>query len=481
VLYKQLTRWQWLLAITIAVIITLFYLFFNFNYLSNWVDEKGDVNTYDYYVRLGIPSYLFNPHHIAFDWLGQQFYLLCQKAGYTGSVMHILQLRNLVISSLGLGILFICFYRMSKKPILSILMVSMIAFSGAYWMYSQINDTPIIHSIMICLLFCAALYFPQAKHKKLYAVFLGLFHSITIFFHQSDVLFAVVITFIILLGPWLVQHFNQVYERTPVGFLTGNSLQTQFHNPLVNKTHWKELLIYGSVMIATVILTYYYVGIVLLGLTFDPEKATTFNEHFEGASYFFNWLVLYSKIDYWGKGYEDAGLLAKVINGVSTYFYQPVTLDGSPVTLDIQAPFSAHSILPSLALVFVLGVIAATILLFIPLFKHYHFIFGATLLFAIVYISFACWWEPDYREFWVAPMFSIWMLAFFLFDFLLDKLRGIRPLPGLLLYGWLGLFALLLFFFNFTGFIYPHAGVTFKQFDIVQNRIENIRENPRSQ
>ncbi|MBR6061221.1 MAG: hypothetical protein IKP67_04030, partial [Spirochaetales bacterium] len=61
-------------AIATAVLIFLFYLFFNFNYLSKWIDEKGDCNTYDYYVRLGIPKYLFNPHHIAFDWLGERMY-----------------------------------------------------------------------------------------------------------------------------------------------------------------------------------------------------------------------------------------------------------------------------------------------------------------------------------------------------------------------------------------------------------------------
>ena len=115
--------------------------------------------------------------------------------------MTILQLRNLIISSMGLALLFFFLYKFSKKYLLSLIIVALIAFSCAYWIYSQINDTPIIHSIFIALLFFFVIYFPQAKNKYLYSIFLGAFHSITVFFHQTDILFFLVIAFVILLGP----------------------------------------------------------------------------------------------------------------------------------------------------------------------------------------------------------------------------------------------------------------------------------------
>ena len=197
-IYKNFNKFETTLAIITSIAIFLFYLFFNFNYLSNWIDEKGDAKTYDYYVRLGIPKYLFNPHHIAFDWLGQKIYKKLTNNGYTGSSMLILQLRNLLISSIGLGIFFFLFYKISRKYLLSLFFVFLIGFSCAYWIYSQINDTPIIHSTLLALLFFAAIYFPEAKKKYLYSFFLGMLHAVTILFHQTDLLFIFIVSFIIL-------------------------------------------------------------------------------------------------------------------------------------------------------------------------------------------------------------------------------------------------------------------------------------------
>ncbi|HOV13264.1 MAG TPA: hypothetical protein PK771_03180, partial [Spirochaetota bacterium] len=67
-IYKKFNNYELILALTTTLAIFLFYLFFNFNYLSLWIDEMGDCLTYDYYVRLGLPEFLFNPHHLGFDW-----------------------------------------------------------------------------------------------------------------------------------------------------------------------------------------------------------------------------------------------------------------------------------------------------------------------------------------------------------------------------------------------------------------------------
>ncbi len=108
-IYKKFNKVELTFALIASILIFLFYFFFNFNYISNWIDEKGDAKTYDYYVRLGIPQFLFNPHHIAFDWIGKEFYNVLKNNGYTGSVMTILQLRNLLISSIGLSLFFFLF------------------------------------------------------------------------------------------------------------------------------------------------------------------------------------------------------------------------------------------------------------------------------------------------------------------------------------------------------------------------------------
>ena len=39
---KTFTKNEYIAGIVTAVIIILFYFLFNLNYLSNWIDEKGD-------------------------------------------------------------------------------------------------------------------------------------------------------------------------------------------------------------------------------------------------------------------------------------------------------------------------------------------------------------------------------------------------------------------------------------------------------
>lgn len=485
-IYKKLNKPELTLIIIISIFIFLFYFFFNFNYLSNWIDEKGDVKTYDYYVRLGIPQYLFNPHHIAFDWLGKKLYNIFKNNGYTGPTMLILQIRNLIISSAGLSLFFFLFYKISKKLILSLLIVLLIAFSCAYWIYSQINDTPIIHSILLALLFFAVIYFPQSKNKLLFSIFLGLLHAVCIFFHQSNVLFIFVIIFVILFAEKLNlrSNNNEDYFSFQIQYEKKNNLNSQ-NLSFINSFNILYLLVYLSTFFIIVIITYYYVGIVLLGLSLNPNEVNSFNEIKE-SSYFFNWLILYAKIDYWGKGYESNTFI-NAVKGISTYFYQPQSFNNKELILDLKNFFAANSLLPNLLAFFVASIISTSLIFMVKMYKKYKYIFIANVIFLILYIIFACWWEPDYREFWVAPMFSFWFLAFFVLNLIIDSSKKINPLPKLFIYFYIFLIILLLFYFNFIGFLYPNASKNFKKFDIVKsihndanNLIIKPKQNPAS-
>ncbi len=474
-IYKKLNKLELIIVIIVSITIFIFYLFFNFNYLSNWIDEKGDARTYDYYVRLGIPQYLYNPHHIAFDWLGKKLYNILENNGYTGSTMTILQLRNLLISSIGLALFFFLFYKISKKFILSLLIVLLIAFSCAYWIYSQINDTPIIHSVLIAILFFASIYFPQAKNKLLYSIFLGTLHAICIFFHQSNMLFIFVVIFIILFSKKFNIKItnNEDLSYSQIKFAKKNNLNSNDQN-FFNTYNIKYFFIYLCTFFIIILAAYYYVGIVLIGLTFNPDEAMSFNK-FEKSTYFFNWLVLYTKIDYWGKGYETNTFL-NAINGISTYFYQPQSFGDQELAFNLKNFFSANSILPNLLVTFIIFIFSTALIFIINMYKKYKYAFIANVIFLTIYIIFACWWEPDYREFWVAPMFSFWFLAFFVLNLVIDALNRFTPIPKLILYLYISLITFLLFYFNFTGFLYPNASKKYQQFDIIKS--SNEYNNP---
>jgi hypothetical protein len=79
------------------------------------------------------------------------------------------------------------------------------------------------------------------------------------------------------------------------------------------------------------------------------------------------------------------------------------------------------------------------------------------------------WWEPDYREFWVAPMFSFWFLSFFVLNFFIDKAHtAFRPVMKLAVYTFLLTLGGLLFYFNWTGFVWPNATHTYSKFEIMR-------------
>ncbi len=467
-IYKKFNRFQRTLAIATAAAIFLFYLFFNFNYLSKWIDEKGDCMTYDYYVKLGIPQFLFNPHHIGFDWLGERMYKTLKENGYTGKSMVVLQLRNLLISSLSLAVIFVLIYKISLKYFLSLLLIMCIQFTAAFWMYSQINDTPIIHSCMLAMLFLFAIAFPQVRHKKLYAMFLGMFHAVLIFFHQSDLIFMTVIAFIIFFANFFLNRFtNELTDDEIFANLTiyqkKDNIKIQ-HYPEIRLDNLKYFIIYLVTFAVIVVIAYYYVGFLLIGLTPNKAEAKTFNRIKE-ATYFFNWLILYTKIDAWGKGFSDMSTLEKVLTGISTYFYQPQSFDKKPLHYDFANFIAPNAFLPNLIGVLFIVVFCSTLIFC----KKYNYIFIANLIFMVLYSVFTMWWEPDYREFWVAPMFSFWFLSFFVLNFFIDNVSQNFKLPlKTAIYLFMILLSLSLFYFNFTGFIYPNASHNFSKFEIMR-------------
>jgi hypothetical protein len=461
---KNFTGRQVVTGVVTALLITLFYLFFNLNYLSDWRDERGDTTTYDYYVKLGIPRFLFNPHHLFYEYTGLLMYEKAKEAGYTGSSMRIQQLRNLVISSVCLGIIFFLFYRVSGRFFLSLLIIGTMAFCCAVWIYAQINDTGLLHSILLFLLFFTACAFPFVKRKYLYACFLGIFHSIVIFFHQSDALFVVVVFFIIV----FTRNCYRPVSNIRTFPLYVNREQPTLQKPFIRFSlkNFRFFFVYLICLIIIVGAAYYYIGIVVLNLTLNPAEAEEMNR-IKGATYFFNWIVLYTNIDYWGKGFVKSGLFQKVIEGITSYFYQKGEWEGETLVCDFNAMGLPHTVLPNLVVLFVSGILLLTIVLFIPLYKKYHYIFIAALLFLVIYTIFSCFWEPDYREFWIASMFAFWFLTFLVLNLILDKVKRFWPLPQVSIYLFLTIFMGLLFFFNFRNLMYVKASREFRAFDIV--------------
>ena len=205
----------------------------------------------------------------------------------------------------------------------------------------------------------------------------------------------------------------------------------------------------------------------------DITKAQTFNK-VKGASYFFNWLILYTKIDYWGKGFviSKGSLIQKCLTGISTYFFQPQYWKNEILSLDLKNYFKISSILPNMIFTFMTFIFSFSICFCASLYKKYKYIFLSNILFLAVYTIFSCWWQPDFRKYWISTMFAFWFLAFFVINFIIDKLRNSRIAAKIIIYSYMFLLSSLLFYFNFTGFLYPNATAQFRKFNIINfNRI----------
>ncbi len=453
-------KYKFFFILIIAVLIFLFYFFFNLNYLTTFIDEKGDCITYDYYVRLGLPQFLYNPHHIWFDALGLKMLNFVKEKGYKDSSMIILQLRNLLISSIGLSLFFVLFYQFSKKILLSLLVTFLIAFTCGYWIYTQINDTPLIHSVLLMVLFLVLLLFENIKRKSLFAVFLGLLHSITIFFHQSDVIFGFVIVIYILFSK---------SEKKVDNDKELNKMIIQKPKMTINlKSNIKYILFYTITSIIIVSSAYYYTGVVKIGLTLDINKAQDFNK-IKNSTYFFNWLILYAKIDYWGKGYKKGNTFTKSIYGITTYFYQPTTYNNKSVTYDLDDIGETRNILPNMLLILFIFPLIFFIFNFKRLLLFYNNKIISLIVFILIYTAFSGWWEPDYREFWVATLMSYWLFILFIYNYIIDKTHYFKMVVKLLIYNLMLVTILLLFITNFTGFLYQYSNKKMQKFDIIQN------------
>ncbi len=457
-IYKKFNKTQLIIALSTSIALFLFYLFFNLNYLSLWIDEMGDCLTYDYYVRLGLPQFLYNPHHIAFDRVGELFYIFLKERGYKGSSMVILQLRNLIVSSIGTALFFIFMFKISKKYLLSLVFSLLISFTAAYWMYSQINDTPIIHSVMVFILCFIVINFHYVKIKSLYAVFIGIAHGINIFFHQYDALFFVPIFFVIVFGNNYIPSEN--IEK--MDFISNKSLRLQRKN-FLDFSNFKYFLLYFIAFTVIVASAYYYVGMVKLNLTLNKKEASQFNK-IKNANYFFNWLILYTTIDHWGKGLEKKNNLPEnVAKGVTTYFFQPKNFT-KKLDLDFSKFTSSEKILINFILIMFIAILIFLTVLLPSLFRKYGYVIIGVMIFMAIYTIFSFWWEPYYREFYVATMFAYWLFLFLGLNCLIDKFKIKIKIP---VYIYLFLFMFLLFFHNFTIFIYPNASREFRKFDLI--------------
>jgi len=71
-------------------------------------------------------------------------------------------------------------------------------------------------------------------------------------------------------------------------------------------------------------------------------------------------------------------------------------------------------------------------------------------------------------------MFSFWIFAFLILNFVIDRFKYLTHFHIILSYFFIFIFAFLLFFINFTGFLYNYSDNNLRKFNIIKNE-NNIK------
>lgn len=353
------------------ILLLLLVLFlFHLRYLSRAFDWDSCVYALNIQ-KDRVESAFFNPHHLGFESSGLLYWKMLRSIYPTTDIMFFLRLRILSFSLFFLGLFIWLYYKLYKDLILGIVLALVIQVSQAFWFYSLHNDTPLIHSCLMALLFLLTIYYLRQGLYTRHLAILWFIQLFSIYFHQSNVI-----------------HFGMV----PMAV---------FLSP--NRSLGKKLRIiffYLTCLGIATILSYLFVGFIILKRGLGPldEKHFSF------------WMFLYAAINRWGTSLgEEKNYVLYFYRGIGDAFlvFQNVIPKFRVNLFDFQNP--KH--LPyNLNLLFWIFSLSLGILNFRTMWTRYKQELLVIAFWIIPSIGFYTWWEGYFFEFWVGTTIALWIL-----------------------------------------------------------------------
>lgn len=426
----KVSRKKILFAVSIALFISLTYFLFNLNHLSRFVDS--DIFAYTSNVEGGRAENLFNPHHILFDYSGYVFYQLTRDIDNLGaSVLYNQRLKVLIVGSLGLAIIFLFLFFLSGRILLSLFISLLIVFSRGYISYTTLNDTPLIHTVLCLILFFLLNYYSKTRFKKSYAVFLGIFHALVVFFHQANVIFFPVSIF----------------------FLLFSNREIEIKKRLLHCT------LYSLTLIIIISAVYLYIGLFVIKTSLTGgQEITYFN--IKGTGNFFRWLSFYANKGVWGAGLEGNSLNKIVFGFMGAFIQGNSAIPYRGHYFDFADFFSERYLPLNITLFVIILSIIGFIILFKKLYRKHGAIMGSLAIWFAGYFIFFAWWEPDYFEFWLLSASTVFIILFFVINYCLDVFKETfvrKKIINGLVFLFLGLYLLVITHFNYVYLVYPRS------------------------
>ena len=346
---------------------------FHLRYLSRFFDWDSIV----YALNIGKnrwESVFLNPHHLGFESSGLLYWKWIRSFWQDADLMFVLRIRILAVSMLFLFVFVQMFAKITKDFWGAVLIAFCIQSSQAYWFYSLHNDTPLIHSCLIAILYLGALSYSKSPDHTLHLIGLWLLNLIAIYFHQSNVIHFGIVPMAILLKP--------------NGITLGSKLRT--------------ISIYLVTLGIAVIGSYLFIGFIILKRSLGNLD----------ASHFSFWMFLYAAIERWGMSPGDKTYVQFFYRGIGDAFlvFQTVTpkfrVDFSQSLTKANLPYNTN-------VIFWLSIIASIVIgirFWIHKFRNEMLLLVFWLVPSILFYT---WWEGYFLEFWVGTTIGLWILAYF--------------------------------------------------------------------
>ncbi|MDZ4726399.1 MAG: hypothetical protein SH817_09590 [Leptospira sp.] len=358
--------------ILIFFLILILFLF-HLRYLSRNFDWDSCVYALNIQ-KNRVESAFFNPHHLGFESSGLLYWKMVQSIFPTNDIMFFLRLRILAASLFFLATFIWLMDKLYHDFVLAVLIALLIQFSQAFWFYSLHNDTPLIHSCLLALLFLFSVLFLRKGLSNWHLAFLWCLQLFTIYFHQSNVIHFGIVPMTIFLST----HRN-----------LGNKLRTTFT--------------YLTLLGIATILSYLFVGFIILKRGLGPidEKHFSF------------WMFLYAAINRWGMSEGEKNYFLYFYRGIGDAFliFQNVT---PKFRVDFANFFAKNNVLFNLNVLFWIFSLSLGFLNFRKLWRTFKSELLIMLFWIIPSLCFYTWWEGYFFEFWVGTTIALWILNFYI-------------------------------------------------------------------
>lgn len=283
---RDLNRWiPWVLSIAIFIIYashpTRKYYFDGVVFAS--IIEHGPYEA------------LFNPHHILYTWLFSVIHNVLE--GITGrdiKALYVMQWGNILLGSLGVGLIWRLVYRLVRDRVLSVAVVLLGCFSFTYWHYATDADVYIISMVFLLIAADRLELITSGRtpeHRDF--IFIGFFQALSVLFHQ----------------------LNAFWITAVIGCLIFNIVTGS------KQKRWKFWWVYFLSLAVPIAAVYLGIGIFVLGHT-DPGS-------------FMYWITEYGhESKYWISSWREIPL--GTLNGYLMVFFHRLSITPGILDYDIS-------------------------------------------------------------------------------------------------------------------------------------------------